>query len=257
LRFHFSPLTRHSHKVRHRQQPAVRDPQAFALLQASAASLAKTPPSDSVATGTVTLVAGSTTEEGTLRALTKGTAQTVIQVQTSSSNWSVVYSNLFASPGDGTTAKPLYLEQAASSRCVYFPYPVIADLLTNQDAAFAYVGSEVLGDAPVQHIRGWNTFNSNAPFKFLADFTVIDIWLDAASGLPAQISFVRRTGGGSAPRIPITVAYSSYRNVGGVLYPYQIQESVNGTPWATVTIQSVVFNSGLSDADFPVATEAN
>jgi hypothetical protein len=27
---------------------------------------------------------------------------------------------------------------------------------------------------------------------------------------------------------------------------------MNGTPWATITIQNVSFNNGLTDADFPV-----
>jgi hypothetical protein len=57
-------------------QPPVRDPQAFALLQAAAAALARMPPGDSMATGSVTLAAGSTTDQGTIRVLTKGTSQT-------------------------------------------------------------------------------------------------------------------------------------------------------------------------------------
>jgi hypothetical protein len=86
---------------------------------------------------------------------------------------------------------------------------------------------------------------------------VTDIWLDGASGLPRTISFIQRHGGGSAPKIPISISYSNYQNLGGVLYPYQIQQSVNGTVWATITIQSVVFNTGLTDADFSVNEEGN
>ena len=239
-------------------QPPVRDPQAFALLQASATAMAASTPSDSVATGSVTLVAGSSTDQGTIRILTKGNAETAVQVQTTSgSSWAVTYSNALASRTDGTTTKSLYLEQAASSRCIYFPYPVIADLLTNPDAAFTYVGLETSGQGSLQHIQAWNTFNSNPPFQFLASFTVMDIWLDATSGLPREISFIHRDGGGSAPKIPITVFYSNYQNANGALYPYLIQQTVNGTLWATVTIQSVIFNAGLSDTNFAVAAEAN
>ncbi|MGH9745215.1 MAG: hypothetical protein ACRD59_03795 [Candidatus Acidiferrales bacterium] len=236
---------------------SVRDAQAVALLQASAAAMAKASPSDSVATGSVTLVAGSTTQQGTIRILTKGTSQTSVQVQTPDAAWSVIYSNSLASRSDGTSAKPLYMEQAASSRSAYFPYAIVADLVTNQDNAFTYIGQESLGQSPVQHIRAWNTFSSNPLLRFLTDFTVTDFWLDSASGLPLQISFVRRDGGGAAPRIPITVSYAKYQNVGGVLYPFQIEEFVNGTLWATTTIQSVSFNTGLTDADFPVSQGAN
>jgi hypothetical protein len=238
-------------------QAPTRDPQAVARLQASAAAMAKASPADSVATGTVTLVAGSSTDQGTVRILTRGTAETAVEVQTSNTSWTVTYSSSKASRADGTTTKSLYLEQAASSRCVYFPYPVISDLLTNPDAAFTYVGQETSEQGTLQHIQAWNTFNSNPALRFLSEFTVVDIWLDEVSGLPRQISFIRRRGGGSAPRIPVTISYSNYRNAGGVLYPYLIEESVNGTVWATITIESVVFNSGLSDANFTVAAEAN
>jgi len=87
-------------------QPPVRDPQAFALLQASATAMAASTPSDSVATGSVTLVAGSSTDQGTIRILTKGNAETAVQVQTTSgSSWAVTYSNALASRTDGTTTK--------------------------------------------------------------------------------------------------------------------------------------------------------
>jgi hypothetical protein len=134
---------------------------------------------------------------------------------------------------------------------------VISGILANPDACYQYVGLEDINGVPSQHIRVWNSFNSIANMRFLSAFTTLDFWLDAASGLPSQVSFVSRSGGGATPKIPITVSYSKYQNVTGILYPNEIQESINGTLWATITIESVVFNSGLSDASFPVTAEAN
>jgi hypothetical protein len=239
-------------------QSLTRDPQALALLQASAAAMGKTLPSDSVATGNVTLVAGSSTDEGSIRILTKGTSQTAVEVQTASgTSWSIVASNGQANNVDGTKVTALSLEQASTTQSAYFPLPVISEILGNQDSCYQYIGPETLNGTSVQHVRVWNSFNSTSYLQFLSGFTTTDIWLDAVSGLPLQVSFIRRRGGGSAPKIPITIAYLNYQNVGGVLYPYQIEESVNGTLWAAVTIQSVVFNSGLSDANFPITTGAN
>jgi hypothetical protein len=53
-----------------------------------------------------------------------------------------------------------------------------------------------------------------------------------------------------APRIPIEVFFSDYRNVGGVLYPFSIRKSLNGTPWTTIAIAQVQVNTGLKASDF-------
>jgi hypothetical protein len=239
-------------------QTLVRDPQALALLQGAATAMGSPQPTDSVASGSITTVAGSTTDSGTVRILTKGTSETAVEAQMASgSNWSIIYANGEANRVDSTGNVALPLEQVASSQSTYFLLPVISGVLANSDACYQYIGLETLNGASAQHIRVWNSFNSTASMQFLSSFTNLDLWVDPTSGLPTQVSFVSRSGGGSAPKIPITVSYSNYQSVNGVLYPHQIQQTVNGTLWATVTIQSVIFNSGLSDSNFPVTAEAN
>jgi hypothetical protein len=93
--------------------------------------------------------------------------------------------------------------------------------------------------------------------QFLAPFTVTDVWLDTASGLPRRVSFVQRDGGGATPKSAITVDYLSFQNANGISYPTEIQESVDGTVWMTVSIQSASFNVGLTDANFPIAQGGN
>jgi hypothetical protein len=235
-----------------------RDPQAVTLLQSAVSVMAPGGlPSDSTATGTVAIVAGSQNSSGTISILTRGSAQSSVQFQTSLSAWSVTYSNQQASRTVGTTATPLCLEEASTSLSVYFPLPVLAGLLSNPDVALVYIGQETLGFSQVQHIQATNTFQSNASLQFLAPFTVTDIWLDATTGLPTKISYIRRKGGGSAPKIPFSVVYSNYQTVSGVSYPFTIQEYATETLWATTTIQTVVLNSGLTDSNFPVATGGN
>jgi hypothetical protein len=67
-----------------------------------------------------------------------------------------------------------------------------------------------------------------------------------------KISYSRRAGGQGVPSFPVEVSFSNYIRVNGVLYPFQINKSFNGTPWETITIQSVAFNTGLTAAQFPV-----
>jgi len=229
-----------------------RDPQATALLQSAVHSMGGNVPTDSVATGNVVVVAGSLTTSGTIRILTRGTDQTSEQFSLSQSTDTTVYSRGAANATTYGKTESLSLERTASCQSAVFPLPFLAAALTNSDEAIQYIGLETLGQAQVRHIHTWNTYNSNPSLQFLSDFTITDIWLDASTNLPLTISFTRRDGSGAQPKIPIAFSYSDFQSANGVLYPYQIQESVNGTHWATITIQSVALNTGLIDADFPV-----
>ncbi len=240
------------HPLASAQQPPPRDPQAVAVLQQSLRAMGGTVPADSVATGTVVVVAGSTTENGTIRILTRGWDQSAEQLQLPSGNRAVVYSRGLANELHGATATSLQLELVATSQSPVFPFAILAGALTNPEVALQYVGLETLDGSPAHHIRFWNTFSSNPRFQELAEFSVKDLWIDAASGLPHKLAYDRRAGGGASPRIPAVVSFSDYRKVGGVLYPFLIQKSPNGTPWTTITVQSVSFNTGLTDSDFLV-----
>ncbi len=236
----------------HAQQLPQRDPQAVALLQRAVLAMGAAVPTDSVATGTVVIVAGSKTDTGTMRILTRGTDQSAAQISTPAATYGVVFSRGGANEVEGTATKSLQLELALTSQCPEFPLPLLAAVLNNADASFQYVGLETLDGGSLHHIRFWNTFASSPKLQPLAEFTVKDVWIDAVNGLPRRLAYDRRAGGGAEPRIPVVVVFSDYRNVGGVYYPFRIEKSLNGTPWATITIQSVAFNTGLSDADFPV-----
>jgi len=232
-------------------------PQALTLLQQSLGAMAPTPPADSTASGSVTITAGSETAHGTVTVSTKGNTESYIQFQMSNATWSVIFANGQANRVESTVSTALPLELAASSQCLYFPQPYLLSLLTNPDMSLQFIGQESLASGPTNHIRAQNTFHSSPDYQFLSEFTIVDIWLDASSALPVKISMIRRYGGGSSPKIPISFAYSNYQTVSGVRYPFTIQESVNGTPWATTTIQSVVFNTGLTDANFPILQGSN
>jgi hypothetical protein len=234
-----------------------RDPQATALLQSSLRAMGGSVPSDSVANGTVVIVAGSLTTSGTIRILTRGTDQTSEQLSLPQSAETTVYSRGAANATANGTTQVLSLERTASCQSAVFPLPFLAAAFVNPDEAIQYIGLETLGQSQAQHIRVWNTFNSNPTLLFLSKVTTTDIWLDASTNLPRQISFVRRDGGGSAPKIAFSISYSGYQNSGGVQYPRQISESLNGTPWTTITILSVALNTGLTDTDFSVTQGVN
>ncbi len=231
----------------------IRDPQAVAALQQAVAAMGAAIPSDSVATGTVTIVAGTETDQGTIRILTRGTNQTLEEeeIDTPQAVRTQVFSQGEASETVGTTAAPFPLQRAVTSHCPDFPLPYLTAILTNPDEELKVIGPEQMDGAAALHVEAINTFASNIKLQFLSGFTTTGIWLDAKTGLPLKISYVRRDTSQS-PQIRMEVLFSDYRNIGGVLYPTSIQRFLNGTLWMTVTLQTVNFSTGLIDGDFPV-----
>jgi hypothetical protein len=110
-----------------------------------------------------------------------------------------------------------------------------------------------MDSASVHHIHLSNSFASRPGLQPLTKFSGQDIWIDAGSGLVHKVSFVMRAADGRGiSGVLAEVEFSDYRPVNGVMYPFAIKKSINGTPWTTITIQSVIFNNGLSDAAFQV-----
>jgi hypothetical protein len=232
-----------------------RDPQAVAALQRAVTAMGAALPSDSVATGSVIVVAGTETDQGTIRILTRGTNETLEWIDTPQAVRTQVFSQGQASETVGTAATPFPLERAATAQCRDFPLPFLLALLNNSEESLTFVGTEQLG-VPALHIRATNTYASQKRQQFLAEFSTTDLWIDANTFLPLKVAHVQRDGGGSAPRTLMEVFFADYQGTGGVLYPRTIRKSWNGTPWMTITVQSVSYNTGLTDANFPVVEVA-
>lgn len=233
------------------QTPTV-DPKATTLLQQSVATMATTAPSDSTATGSVQVVAGSTTSQGTVSILTKGTSETSVQMTMPTGVDTLIYANGQANEVVGTRVNGLSLELAVTSQAPDFPLPLLTAILNDTDMSSQYIGLDSSSGTALQHIKVWDSYASRADMQSLSDLTTRDIWLDPTSGLPQRISYNRCPAQGSAICVAVDVFFSSYQNFQGVLYPTTIQKSFNGTPWATITIQNVSFNTGLTDSDFPI-----
>lgn len=230
--------------------PAPRDPTAIALAQKSVAAMAISVPSDSSATGNITVVEGSTTQNGTVSIQTLGTGETSETISLPSGQREVVYSYGFAKETNGTQSINPVVELMLTDQCTDFPLPILVAALNNTDEGFQYIGQETLNGASVQHVKIWNSFSSKPRMQGLASLTTKDIWFDATSSLPVKIAYLRQPGRGAVISTRMEVFFSNYTNVNGVQYPYQVNKSYNGTPWQTITIQSVSFNTGLTYSQF-------
>lgn len=231
------------------QQTPTRDPRAVFVLQQSLAAMGGVP-NETQATGTVTLTAGSKTDQGTIRILTRGLDQSREETTTTDGMQAEVFSGRRASLTLADGQKEKSLEWAASAQSPGLPSVFIATALANTEAAIEYIGLETLDGSQAHHVRFRNTFASNSELVNLAEFSRKDIWISVASALPLKLAYERREGSGARPRIRMEVRYSDYRNVSGALYPFMIAKSLNGMPWAVISIQSVQVNPGLADAEF-------
>jgi outer membrane lipoprotein-sorting protein len=225
--------------------------QALAALQQAVTAMGGSAPGDSTASGTITTTAGSLTENGTIVVLTRRSDQTSEQIVTSDGG-TVVYSQGSASQIQGTTESSLPLELAVTAQCPDFPLPLLVGVLNNPDSAYTYVGLETLDGVSAHHVQFWNSFASTPKLGSLVSFSQRDIWIDATSGLPLRISYRDHPGQGAVAATSVDVTFSNYTSFGGVQYPTTLEKSMNGTPWATITITNVAFNTGLTDANFPV-----
>ena len=235
------------------QQPTwtlQRDTTAAALLQRSVASMATTAPSDSTATGNITIVEGSLNESGTVNIQTLRTTESSETITLPDGQREIMYSNGDAKEVNGGQSANPPLELIVVDQCADFPLPLLSAFLNNADESFKYIGQETLNGISVQHIQVWNSFASKPRLSRLAPSSRRDVWLDSTSLLPVKISWMRQAGEGAVPAIPVEVDFSAYKNINGVVYPFQISKSYNGTPWQTITIQNVTFNIGLTDAQF-------
>jgi outer membrane lipoprotein-sorting protein len=166
-----------------------------------------------------------------------------------------IYSNGIACESFSGNTASASMELTASSQSADFPLPLLTAAWSDPDFSFLYIGQETLNGSAVYHVQLFDTYASNLGLQPLSQFTTKDLWVDTITGLPQKLAYQRRDGGGEVPRIALAVSYSDWRNVNGILYPYQIQKSWNGTPWATITIQNVAFQTGLPDAEFPVSSQ--
>lgn len=141
----------------------------------------------------------------------------------------------------------------ANHNCVtdaawFFPGFSVLSQLSNPNLVATYVGQETKNGVAVQHLHF--VVQSADPTGFSQQLSAEDIYLDASSNLPTALTFGVHPDNNAATDIPVEVDFSNYQVVNGVRVPFRIQERLNGTLFEDIIVQSVVFNSGLSNADF-------
>jgi hypothetical protein len=230
---------------------AQRDPQAVAIATQAFKVLGGSLPADSRAIGNYDRVVGSFEDTGTIEVLTRGSDQTSEKITNVSGTVQTIYSRGYAAQRDQNGIVTSFgLEKSLASNSVVFPLAVIAPAVLEPNSTVQFVATESLNGKAANHIRiGPSTPDQN--FTGIISLGTKNVWVDTASGLPLQITYQVLDAEGEVP-VSATALYSSYQQVGGAIYPFQIQESKNGTPYMAISITSVAFNGGLTDQNFPL-----
>ena len=239
------------------QTPSVRkDPAALAaLVQMSAATgwAVGSLPADAVITAIVT-PAGQSSSNATLKL--RGLSQFRVDTQFGTGMRTLVVNNGQSSliQPDGTT-QSLPVQDAISIWPV--DVPAFSDLplaAASPTISITSLGMEVASGVSCNKLQLTTLVDPNSPLAAItSEVGSIVLWLDANSGLPVQVQYIRIASDNSAATVVHTRTFSNYQSVNGMQFAFAQQEFVSGQLRFTLQLSSVALNVGLTDADFPLA----
>ena len=229
------------------QQPA---PTTVSYLQASLAAMAgKTTIQDVTLNGTVEMTAGENDETApaVLRSLSDGSSR--IDLSLSSGVKSDIRIGGPAAPtgtwsnGDGVQ-HPISGHNLMTDSPWFFPDLIVSRMVSNPTLTVVFVGQE----GNLLHFQTYQQ-QPGAPASvapLLQHLTQSDLYLDSTTLLPAQLNFNIHPDGNASVDIPVTIQYSNYEAVNGVLLPFHVQKYFNNSLAMDLQIQTAVFNSGIT-----------
>lgn len=238
------------------QQPTSTSNQGSALLQLALTALAPTPISDITLSGTTRHIAGSTDESGqiTYRALATGQTRS----DCSYPSGPAVEIRAFS----GTTPAGIWSGPDGSphamsghnlvNRADIFPLFTFALLLGSSNLQLSLIGQETKNGQSVYHLHVAQQFPQGSPESsaLYQHLTAIEIFLDTATLLPAELDFTVHPDNDGSTDIPAAFLFSDYRLVAGVEIPFHVQKFLNSGLLLDLQFTSANANSGLTPADF-------
>ncbi|HEX9223733.1 MAG TPA: hypothetical protein VF860_10415 [Candidatus Acidoferrales bacterium] len=211
--------------------------------------------------GTARRIAGSDNETGTATLKALATGESRMDLSFASGPRSEVRASSSAaadaagswSAADGVW-HPIANHNLFADSSWFFPALTIGRLASSASYVLSYVGQETRNGQAVVHVTASQQFTgipaAQAPlFQHLSQ---MDIFLDAATLLPAALLFNTHPDNDAGLDIPIEIRFSDYRAVNGVHTPFHVQKYLNNGLVLDLHINTVNLNTGLSAAAFSV-----
>lgn len=241
------------------QQPPQHDPQAQALVARALASTSNGVLNDVTLTGSVTRIAGSDKDTGTVTLKARVPGNSRIDFTLPHGPQLEVRGESSGSPAGSWTgpdgvAHAMSLHNCWNDATWFFPAFSLLGAISNPQIVFTYVGQETRSNSSVYHLRYARqvTTKSATSAQLISRLSTTDIYLDARSLLPVSVTYNAHPDDDASTDIPVEIRYSDYRIVNGTKVPFRIQRLLNGGQVLDLVVQTVVINSGLSDAVFTI-----
>src|SRR5260370_4028376 len=230
-------------------QPPPSDPQALSLVSQSMAALTGGRNiSDVTLSGTANWSNGTNNEAASATLMAKGTGESRFDMTLTAGPRSEVRNDgsttyqgeLLASDG---SVNPWAAQNCLVNAGWFFPQLSVLGITGDATLIFLYVGQETRNGATVQHIQSYRYSSNNTATT--QRLSTMDIYLDAASFLPAAFLFNVYPNDDSTQNIPVEVDFSTYQSLNGIQVPYRIQRYVAGNLRFDFSFTCAQFNSGF------------
>jgi len=228
------------------------------LQQSLAAQIGNTSVSDVTLTGTARRIAGSDDESGTvtLKALSSGATRLDFNFPSGprSEFKSFVSNTPHGTPTGEWSGPDGAFHPMAGHNLVndwsWFPLFTLAAALNTQNSTVSLVGTETRNGQSVVHLSLSQQFPSlsSSGASLMTHLSQIDIFLDAATSLPASITYNIHPDNNAIQDIPVDLHFSDYRATNGAQIPFHIQKFINNSLSLDIQFQSAALNSGLTAA---------
>jgi len=243
------------------QQPVqsavpVRDPQAVltltqALNAAGGASAISTV-QDFTATGNITYYWAGEEVTGTvtIRGARPDQFRLDAQLPNGVRSWCVNAGQGTIKEANGKQSR-IPLHSGANLGSLTFPYGPLFQALIDTSYSIELLGQESVGGHQLARIRLRPNYPTDLdPSGTLQKWSTREYLIDSSTFAVVTLSLVARSNDSPVREYQQEIAFSDYRLVSGVLFPFTIAETISAQKTWVAQLNSVSFNSGLSDSDF-------
>jgi hypothetical protein len=173
------------------------------------------------------------------------TARQTVSIYNAGSGWA----------GSNANVKPV-APYVALRRPMELPFLDVIDELGDPRLTARYIGLKVIGQTSVHHIALRLSDPAPRSQRFLNRplDEEVELFIDVATNLIVRSQRMQVADNSMDFRVPSILDFSDYRQVGGLMIPFRIVNTI-GTPYSgmgqsTLVFQSVVVNPGIPDSVF-------
>ncbi len=130
------------------------------------------------------------------------------------------------------------------------PYLQLAEAFRGRSLSVEYKGQTSIDGNPAYDIQIKRTVTRSDGTVEPIEIGALDVFIDASSSRILLTRDMARPSRNSAEGPPHELRYSDYRSINSVLVPFSITETIGGQETWRIQLDTVGFNSGLSDSNF-------